>query len=347
MAPDPTRDTSADPTREAAPERKAAPHRTGAMATLEWLLARTLFPVVLGGGVWFAIAQIEAGTPVATAVGIPLVASYVLIAGLERLFYWREAWLHSNGDLKVDIGHFLVSGMLTNQLVAAPATLAAIALAAWLAATTGGSLWPTDWNLWLQLPLALVFGEFFLYWIHRLSHEVDFLWRFHALHHSAPRLYFLNAVRFHPVDLALSVLAPLIPLIVVGADERVVALHGLVSAVHGLFQHANLVTRLGPVNWVFSMAELHRWHHSRVLEESNTNFGQNLIVWDVVFGTRYLPKDREPPDTIGLTGLAAFPMDYWGQLLSPLRWRRIKAESEGAAKGDAGPDASRASGAAA
>ena len=121
-------------------------------------------------------------------------------------------------------------------------------------------------------------------------------------------------MRFHPVDLALSNFAPMIPLLVVGADGRVIALFGLVSAVHGLFQHANLVLRLGPLNWIFSMAELHRWHHSRNLEESNTNFGQNLIVWDIVFGTRFLPKDREPPEDIGIAGLPAFPMDYWGQL---------------------------------
>jgi sterol desaturase/sphingolipid hydroxylase (fatty acid hydroxylase superfamily) len=75
------------------------------------------------------------------------------------------------------------------------------------------------------------------------------------------------------------------------------------------------------------MAELHRWHHSRLLEESNTNFGQNLIVWDIVFGTRFLPKDRDPPSDIGIAGLPAFPMDYWGQLMSPFHWRRIHEQS--------------------
>jgi sterol desaturase/sphingolipid hydroxylase (fatty acid hydroxylase superfamily) len=147
------------------------------------------------------------------------------------------------------------------------------------------------------------------------------------MHHSAPRLYFLNAVRFHPVDIALSTFSPMIPLILLGADGRLIALFGLVSAVHGLFQHANIVLELGPLNWFFSMAELHRWHHSRLLEESNTNFGQNLIVWDIVFGTRFLPKDREPPSDIGIAGLPSFPMDYWGQLVSPFRWKRIREES--------------------
>ena len=166
--------------------------------------------------------------------------------------------------------------------------------------------------------------------MHRLAHTWDFLWRFHAVHHSAPRLYFLNAVRFHPIDLAISTYAPFVPLVTLGADARVLALFVLVSAVHGLFQHANLPIRCGPLNWFFSMAELHRWHHSRALEEANTNFGQNLIVWDIIHGTRFLPKDREPPEETGIAGMPAFPMSYLAQLASPFTWSRIKRDNEAA-----------------
>jgi sterol desaturase/sphingolipid hydroxylase (fatty acid hydroxylase superfamily) len=75
------------------------------------------------------------------------------------------------------------------------------------------------------------------------------------------------------------------------------------------------------------MAELHRWHHSRTERESNTNYGSNLILWDIVFGTRFLPADREPPADIGIAGLSAFPMTWWQQLLSPFRWVSIKEAS--------------------
>ena len=85
--------------------------------------------------------------------------------------------------------------------------------------------------------------------------------------------------------------------------------------------------RLGPRNYFFSMAELHRWHHSKQMEEANHNYGQNVIVWDLVFGTFFLPKDREPPEDIGIPNLPAFPMTFWRQLASPFRWRRIKRES--------------------
>ncbi len=297
-------------------------------ALLEWIVARSFFPIVLGGALIWAIAEIESGVAPARAIGLPTLLSYFIIASAERLFYWESDWLHSKGDLKVDIGHLLVSGLLTIQLLEVPIRLGAIALASWLAGGIGRGIWPTEWALWTQLGLALVVGEFFLYWIHRLTHEFDWLWRFHAMHHSAPRLYFLNAVRFHPVDIAFSSFSPMIPLLLLGADDRLIALFGLSSAVIGLFQHANVLLRHGPLNWIISTAELHRWHHSQRFEESNTNFGQNLILWDIVFGTRYLPADREPPREIGIVGLSTFPMDYWGQLMSPLRWKAIGASSE-------------------
>ena len=188
-------------------------------------------------------------------------------------------------------------------------------------------LWPGDWPLIAQLALALVIGELGQYWVHRLEHEVDFMWRFHALHHSAPRLYWLNAARFHPLDILLNNFVALVPLAFLGAGEGVLALWALFAAVHGIFQHSNLPTRLGPLNWVFSMAELHRWHHSRLVEESNRNYGQNLIIWDVIFGTRFLPSDREPPLDIGLYGLSAYPMTYWAQQSAPLHWRQICEDS--------------------
>jgi len=291
------------------------------------LFSMLVFPVVLAAAIAATIALMDAGVPPALAFTGPVVASYLFVMACERVVPYHRSWLRSRGDVRVDLGHLLVSGGLTLELLRPAMMALAVALGGLVAPIVGDGLWPHDWPLVAQLVPALVVGEFFMYWVHRLAHEWDLLWRFHAVHHSAPRLYFLNAVRFHPVDLAISNYAPFVPLMALGASPELLALFALFSGVHGTFQHANIPIRLGPLNWLFSMAELHRWHHSRVLDEANTNFGQNLIVWDVVFGTRFLPRDREPPEEIGLTGLAAFPMDYWGQLLSPLRWRRIHRES--------------------
>jgi sterol desaturase/sphingolipid hydroxylase (fatty acid hydroxylase superfamily) len=296
-------------------------------AARDWF-AMLVFPVVLCASIAATIALMDAGMSPAFAFGPPIAVAYLLVMSLERVLPFHRSWLKSRGDIHVDLGHLVVSGGIGLELLRPLMLMLAVALGSAIAKIAPGGAWPVDWPLVPQLVLALVIGEFFMYWVHRWAHEWEWLWRFHAVHHSAPRLYFLNAARFHPVDLAISNFAPFVPLVALGAGPEVLALFALFSAVHGVFQHANLPLKLGPLNWFFSMAELHRWHHSRVLDEANTNYGQNLIVWDVVFGTRFLPADREPPEDIGLTGLAAFPMDYLGQLASPFTWRRIERESE-------------------
>jgi sterol desaturase/sphingolipid hydroxylase (fatty acid hydroxylase superfamily) len=293
------------------------------MSPARTAFAWTVFPLGLCSAIAVTIGLMERGVPAERALFGPIVAAYAVVLTLERFVPLHERWKHSHGDLHVDLGHFIVSGGITIMLLRPLMLAFTVIVAAWLSAAISAPLWPGHWNLLAQLVLALVVGEFFLYWAHRWGHTIPLLWRFHAVHHSAPRLYGLNAVRFHPVDLAISYYAPWVALVVLGADARVLALFGLVSAVHGIFQHTNLPIRCGPLNWFFSMAELHRWHHSRVLDEANANYGQNLIVWDVLFGTRFLPKDREAPEDIGLHGMPEFPMDYIGQVLSPLQWNRF------------------------
>jgi sterol desaturase/sphingolipid hydroxylase (fatty acid hydroxylase superfamily) len=118
----------------------------------------------------------------------------------------------------------------------------------------------------------------------------------------------------------------MLPLAIAGAGPELIALSGITNIVVGLFQHANVDIRLGPLNHVFSAAPVHRWHHSRDLREANRNYGDNFIFWDTVFGTRILPE-REPPAKLGIDGLDAFPRGFLAQLVAPFRWRRIERDS--------------------
>ncbi len=293
---------------------------------VELVFAWTIFPVLLTAAIMSGIALIESGTEPFQATLTVLVPAIMLLVILARYFPYEERWNRSHGDAPVDTAHFFTfsaANVVTTPFMQFMGTLAAAGLTTFF----GADLWPVQWPLLGQLALALVIGEFVQYWVHRLEHEWDFLWRFHATHHSAPRLYWLNAARFHFFDIVLNGLY-VVPLVALGAPLEVFALWLLFTTLFGVFQHSNLKVRLGPLNYLFSMAELHRWHHSKQVIESNTNYGQNLAIWDVVFGTRFLPADREPPTDIGMTGLSAFPMTYLGQLASPLRWNAIKAASQ-------------------
>ncbi len=294
----------------------------------EDLFAWTVFPATMFGAIGLPIAMLNAGTNALLAIAVGFVLGYAVVITGERVYPHVVDWNRNHGDVPTDAA-WAASVIATGQLMGPAAGFVAIVLGGWLSARLGSPLWPTDWHLAGQLALALVVVEFFQYWVHRLQHETDIMWRFHATHHSAPRLYWLNAARFHPVDIALNNLGVTIPLIALGADLKVIGLWVLAATIHGIFQHANMKIRCGPLNWIFSMAELHRWHHSRLARESNANYGQTLILWDILFGTRFLPSDRKPPSDIGIANLETFPMTWWAQMLSPFRWSRIKAESAG------------------
>ncbi len=279
------------------------------------------------GAVLWTMQLMATGTPAALALLGPQFAAFAVVAILEHVYPYHRSWNRGRKDVRVDAIHSLSIGGLVALLT--PFVLAGgVALAGWLSNAIGLGLWPAEWPLLAQAALALVIGELPGYWVHRWEHEWEGLWRIHAVHHSAPRLYWLNAGRFHPVDSLLTFIPSYGLLVILGSPIEVLGLFTLVTAVHGIFQHANLQLRLGPLNHFFSMAELHRWHHSKTVEEADHNYGQTVIVWDTLFGTRFLPANRKPPEEIGLVDLEAFPMTWWAQILSPLRWAQIRAQSQ-------------------
>jgi sterol desaturase/sphingolipid hydroxylase (fatty acid hydroxylase superfamily) len=298
----------------------------------ETVFAWSIFPIAFFGSLTLSIALLEGGATVGAATVAGFAFGYALVIAGERLFPFVPSWNRSHRDVPTDAA-WALTAIVVGALVRPLSLLVGVWLAARLSTWVGSTVWPDAWPLAAQLALALVVVELFQYWIHRLEHETDWLWRFHATHHSAPRLYWLNAARFHFVDIALLGLSYTIPLVALGAPEPVFALWIVASTVHGICQHANMQIRCGPLNWIFSMAELHRWHHSPLVRESNTNYGQTLILWDIVFGTRFLPEDRRPPEAVGLADLATFPMTWWAQFCSPWRWQRIKTESAARSQG--------------
>ena len=167
----------------------------------------------------------------------------------------------------------------------------------------GFNIWPSDSNIVFQLVLALVISEFGLYWFHRGCHEIPFLWRFHKIHHNPERLYWFNATRFHYLDVTLLQVSGALPLLLLGAEGKIIALVTIFSTVHGYWQHINAEQDQGLLNYFFSGPELHRWHHNLNPDIANHNYGNNLIVWDHIFKTFYWPKDnKEQLKNIGVQG---------------------------------------------
>ncbi len=189
---------------------------------------------------------------------------------------------------------------------------------------TFNSVWPHAWPVYAQTLLMMFAAEFMRYWLHRLAHAWIPFWQFHAVHHSPHKLYWINVGRFHPIEKALQFLFDALPFIVLGVSEEVLALYFVFYAINGFFQHCNIELRLGFFNYLISGPELHRWHHSKFVKESNNNYGNNLIIWDLIFGTWFLPKDR----LVGELGLInrKYPINFTSQLKTPFMRGMDKAQ---------------------
>jgi sterol desaturase/sphingolipid hydroxylase (fatty acid hydroxylase superfamily) len=268
------------------------------------VLCWLVLPLFLGASMSGLAIALARGLP----AGLVLFGGGAACAGAialgERFLPFAPDWQRSRGDVLTDLLHLAVTGGLIE-------TLPALAV--------GGRpplLWPATWPVAAQAGLALVLADLFNYGTHRLMHGP--LWRFHAVHHSTPRLYWLNSWRVHPVEGLLYFGTTVVPLALLGVPERPLLFVAAFSTVFRMLQHSNIDVRTGPLTWIFSTAELHRWHHSPHRAEAEANYGNVLAVWDVLLGTRALP-DRRPPLEVGLPGGEAFPPGYGGQLLAPFR----------------------------
>lgn len=208
-------------------------------------------------------------------------------------------------DLGADLGFALLTP-LTPAIVAAAATALAIQLAR-------SGVWPEHLPFAAQAFAAVLLGDFTSYWAHRLVHRVPFLYRFHEIHHSVRALYWLNALRFHPLDTFFFQLCTTAPTILLGAPPEVIALAGLVGQTSTFLQHTRVAVNGGALTHVFHTSLAHRLHH-REGEFAVRNFGGTFLVWDRLFGTHEAPTDARP--TLGPG--RALPRAWLALLFGPL-----------------------------
>jgi ornithine lipid hydroxylase len=280
-------------------------------------LRLVVFPLLLVGALATTRALLARGTPPEAVIGLWF-GLMPVVALLERLLPRYPEWNASHGDRLTD-AIYLPASLLSAGTLSALWGGLHVAAAGALQAAYGSAFWPSSWPLALQVVLACAAAELFAYWPHRWMHESPFLWRFHAVHHSARRVYWLNAVRAHPGEHVFRGFIGALPLGLLGAPPEVLAYVMVVSRVAGLFQHANIDFALGPFAHIFSIGELHRWHHSRVRGEADHNYGDTFIFWDTLFGTRYLPRGVPAPRQVGFEGVESYPTTWWSQQLAPFR----------------------------
>jgi sterol desaturase/sphingolipid hydroxylase (fatty acid hydroxylase superfamily) len=273
-----------------------------------------------------------------------LVVLAAIFTPLERLFSLHPKKIFRKAIL-TDLGYYFISSLAPSILLSIP-----LAFIAWVVhkyVPTGFTAAIAAWPVGLKIFAALIVGEVGSYWGHRWSHEIPFLWRFHAIHHSAEHLDFLVSTRAHPVDMVFTRLCELIPLYILGlaspvgkTGSLIPVLVILIGTIWSFFIHANVRWRFGALEWLIATPAFHHWHHTNDGPAYiNKNYAP-LWPWvDVIFGTMYLPKDRQPasygidePMSPILIGQLIGPFMFWRKPVAPLP---KESGREQAAEGDA------------
>ena len=249
-----------------------------------------------------------------------------VFAALLLLLGWAQwRWpLRALGAQRWRWLRHLTLSALGTALVRLLFPMGAIAVGAWADARNVGLL------QWLAAPHALqcvagvVALDLAIYLQHRAFHQVPWLWRLHRMHHSDTEFELTTAIRFHPLEIVLSMLIKLAVILALGVPALAVLLFEILLNATALFSHANLRLPVGldrASRRLLVTPDMHRVHHSVRPEETNSNYGFCLSVWDRWLGTlRTRPREEQIEMAIGLERFRTeSEQSLWQQLQQPLR----------------------------
>jgi sterol desaturase/sphingolipid hydroxylase (fatty acid hydroxylase superfamily) len=148
--------------------------------------------------------------------------------------------------------------------------------------------------------LSVLLLDMLIYWQHRLFHTVPMLWRFHKMHHADSHVDTTTGLRFHPVEIAMSLGIKAAAVVMLGVPAIAIVIFEVALNGFALFNHANI--RL-PQKWddriglVLITQRLHRIHHSQAKNESNSNYGFSVSWWDRLFNS-FTPRAAFSDETL-------------------------------------------------
>ncbi len=254
--------------------------------------------------------------------GVVFLGLFVLFAGIETLVPRK---VRSQPRLTRWFTNLMmiVFGRATVWLMALVLPVLAVA-AAWDAGILGfGLLNVIDLPFWVEVLLAILILDFTIWLQHLVFHKVPLLWRLHRVHHADRDIDVTTALRFHPVEIAASMLIKVGVVYLIGAPALGVILFEIILNGTAMFNHANMRLPLGldrVVRLFLVTPDMHRVHHSTHRHEHDSNYGFALSIWDRLFGT-YIDQPQEGHDkmVIGLEWQDDSPSKLGWTLLLPFR----------------------------
>ncbi|GAB2700381.1 sterol desaturase family protein [Aliiglaciecola aliphaticivorans] len=163
---------------------------------------------------------------------------------------------------------------------------------------------------WLAILLAVIMLDCLIYWQHRLFHRVPILWRLHRVHHADPHLDASTGLRFHPIEIALSLVVKALGILLLGIPVEAILIFEILLNASAIFNHSNIKLPNWlewPLRRVIVTQAMHRIHHSQVVKETDSNYGFCLSIWDRLFNS-YTNNAQAGDDGLVL-GLKDYPSE--------------------------------------
>ena len=224
-------------------------------------------------------------------------------------------------DWQVDFTHFVVNHLLVG-LALVIVNFAIHRLFGWLVYAPLQE-WVGGLPFFAELFLVLLVADLVQYWTHRAYHEIPFLWRFHAVHHSTKHMDWMAGSRLHLFELLTTRVSILGVLYVLGFTEAAMNAYIVVVGFQAVFNHANValpgIFARAPMKWLIVTPDFHHWHHSSEREAIDRNYAAHFAFIDYLFGTA-VTSERRFPDKYGVLG-DYMPDSYVRQQLFPFTWR--------------------------
>lgn len=245
---------------------------------------------------------------------LPLLLTAIGISfAVERAIPYETDWNRPHDDAGRDASHALVNETF--------ALLSVLALPALASIATITDAWPSELPFVVQILGTILVFDLGITVAHWLSHRWGPLWRLHAVHHSVKRAYGLNGLMKHPLHQAVELTFGIAPLLMIGIPQQVAWALGFAVAIQLLMQHSNADYRVGPLRYVLSLNEGHRFHHLKWGGVGDVNFGLFTLIYDhlLLRSFSYDPERRFTSDDLGIAKQPDFPTAYLDQIVEPFR----------------------------
>ena len=256
---------------------------------------------------------------------------FVVMALIERAWPKRGLSVSKGKRWLTNLGISVTATALLRLMAMLAVPIAAVAAAFYAQAHGIGLLNNVAWPEWLKIAVALLALDLAIWAQHLASHKLPLFWRLHQVHHADRDIDVTTAVRFHPVEIALSMLWKIIVVVPLGAAPFAVFLFEVILNACAMFNHANIALPAwldGVLRLFVVTPDMHRVHHSVIRREHDSNYGFNLSLWDRLFRTYTAqPEAGHQGMTIGLTPYQSeAPTRFGWSLWLPFRTPTARAD---------------------